>query len=145
MLYMIGTLALDTRPFNADAMARTTTADVVSKNVIGGLNPSEFTGEGRDEIRLSGQLLPTKIGGLTELEVAQEMRRKGTRVPVMRGDGFRLGWYAITRITERHSHLMRDGVGFTVSYAITLKKVQDDRRDGSQVIAGLVGLFEALA
>lgn len=144
MLYMIGTLALDTRPFNADAMDRTASADLASKPVIGGLEPSEFMGEGADEVTLSGQLLPTKIGGLTELEVAHQMRRTGTRFPLMRGDGTRLGWFAITRITERHADLMRSGVGFTVQYEIAMKKVQQDAGAGIGIVSGLLSLFEAL-
>lgn len=141
---MIGTLSLDTRPFNADNMHRQGTADLAEKPVIGGFAPSEFMGDGGEEITLSGQLLPLKIGGLDQLEVAQQMRRQGARVPVMRGDGTRLGTFAITRISERHTNLMRDGVGFTVAFEITLKKVQADSGSGLQVISGLLSLFEAL-
>lgn len=144
MLYMLGTLTLDTRPFNADAMDRQATADLAAKPVIGGLEPSEFMGEGLDEITLSGQLLPAKIGGLTELEAAHQMRRTGARFPVMRGDGTRLGWFAISRITERHADLLRSGVGFTVQYDIVMKKVRQDAGAGAGVISGLLSLFDAL-
>lgn len=141
MLYMLGTLALDTRPFNADAMERTASADLAAKPVIGGLEPSEFMGEGADEITLSGQLLPTRIGGLSELEIAHQMRRSGARFPLMRGDGVRLGTYAITRITESHRNLTREGIGFTLDHAITMKKVQPDAGSGQQIIMGLLSLF----
>lgn len=144
MLYMIGTLSLDTRPFNADAMERTATADLAEKPVVGGFAPSEFMGEGKDEITLSGKLLPTKIGGLTELEIADNMRSAGARVPVMRGDGKRLGTYSIISLREKHKDLMRDGIGFTVDYSIKLKKVQADRDGSGSVINGLLSLFDAL-
>ena len=144
MLYMLGTLTLDTRPFSIDSFDRDATASIVSKPVIGGFQPKEFTGEGDDKITLAGQLLPSKIGGLTELELAHSMRKSGTRVPVMRGDGVRLGWYAITQVTEKHEDLTRDGVGFVVKHTIKMTKTEPDLGSGSQIISGLLTLFDLL-
>lgn len=144
MLYMIGTLALDTRPFNVDEMSRDADASIVAKPLIGAFPAKEFTGEGEDDITLSGQLLPSKIGGLSELEIAHQMRRDGARFPLMRGDGTRLGWYAITRISERHRDLGRDGVGFTVQVSISMTKTQSTAGAGQQVVTGLLSLFGVL-
>lgn len=141
MLYMLGTLSIDTRPFSIDDMQRTASADIASKALIGAFPAKEFTGEGDDEITLSGQLLPTKIGGLDELEMAHEMRRGGTKFPLQRGDGTRLGWFAITRITESHTDLTRNGVGFVVKHTIVMTKVRPDTGAGQQVITGLLSLF----
>lgn len=141
MLYMLGTLAIDTRPFSIDDMQRTASADIASKALIGAFPAKEFTGEGDDEITLSGQLLPTKTGGLDELEAAHEMRRSGAKFPLMRGDGIRMGWFAITRITESHTDLTRNGVGFVVKHTIVMTKVQPDAGAGQQVITGLLSLF----
>ena len=115
-LFILGGVVMDTRPFNADKFDRTASADLVEKAVMGGLKPSEFMGQGEDTLTITGQLLPFKTGGLAEFEMLDEMRRTGARFPVMRGDGKRLGTYAITDISERHGQLMRDGVGFTVKY-----------------------------
>lgn len=144
LLYMLGTLAMDTTPFNVDGMDRKASASIVSKGVMGTLPPKEFTGEGDDQVTLSGQLLPTKIGGLNELDIADEMRRSGTRFPLQRGDGKRFGWYAITNISEKHKHLMRDGVGFVVKYTIKMTKVQSDSGAGQQIIFGLLSMFSLL-
>lgn len=141
MLYMLGTLAIDTRPFSIDDMQRSASADIASKPLMGAFPGKEFTGEGDDEITLSGQLLPTKIGGLEELEIAHEMRRSGTKFPLQRGDGTRLGWFAITRISENHTNLTRDGIGFVVKHTIVMTKVQPDIGSGQQVITGLLSLF----
>ncbi len=141
MLYMLGTLAIDTRPFSIDDMQRSASADIASKPLMGAFPGKEFTGEGDDEITLSGQLLPTKIGGLEELEIVHEMRRSGTKFPLQRGDGTRLGWFAITRISENHTHLTREGVGFVVKHTIVMTKVQPDAGSGQQVITGLLSLF----
>lgn len=144
MLYMIGTLALDTRPFNVDEVSRNAAAEIVAKPLFGAFPGKEFTGEGEDDITLSGMLMPTKIGGLTELEIAHEMRRAGTRFPLMRGDGWRAGWYAITRISEQHKDLDRSGVGFSVQCSISMTKTQADSGAGQQIVSGLLSLFGSL-
>lgn len=142
-LYILGGVVMDTRPFNADKFDRTASADLVEKAVMGGLKPSEFMGEGEDNLTITGQLLPLKTGGLAEFEMLDEMRRTGARFPVMRGDGKRLGTYAITDISERHDQLMRDGVGFTVKYSVSMRKVQAGY-DGGAIVAALISIFEAL-
>ncbi|MEJ8474441.1 phage tail protein [Roseibium algae] len=144
MLYMLGTVEIDTRPFSADDVQRNGTADLVKKPVIGGMAPSEFTGDGGETLTISGQLLPSKIGGLTELEALQEMRRQGARFPVMRGDGARLGTFAIAAISESHKTLLRDGVGFVVSYSIQMQRVQQDQGGRRQTVQGLLSLFNNL-
>lgn len=141
MLYMLGTLTVDTRPFSIDTMERQAGASIVSKPVIGALPPKEFTGEGEDEITLAGQILPVRIGGLDQLEIAHQMRRAGTRFPLMRGDGYRYGWFAITSISESHSELTRTGVPFVVRHSITMIKTEPDVGAGQQIIQGLLSLF----
>lgn len=141
MLYMFGALTFDTRPFNADGFDRSATADIAKKAVIGGFQPREFMGEGDDTISISGRLLPSKIGGLSELELAHSMRRSGARAPLIRGDGVRLGWYAISSINERHNDLLRSGVGFTLDYQITFEPVQSTSDAAQSVISGLLSLF----
>jgi hypothetical protein len=145
MLYQIGTLSLDTRPFNADEMDRSASADFAVKPLISGLPGREFMGEGDDKITLSGQLLPFKTGGLTELEAAHGFRRSGTRLPVMRGDGKAFGWFVIESIRESHGDLMRDGVGFTVKHMIEMTKVEPPGASSAgNIIGTLLSLFGAL-
>ena len=47
MLYMLGSVTIDTRPFAIDEMERTSDASIAVKPVIGGRQGKEFTGEGR--------------------------------------------------------------------------------------------------
>lgn len=119
-------------------------ASIVSKPVIGALPPQEFTGEGEDEITLAGQILPVRIGGPDQLEIAHQMRWAGTRFPLMRGDGHRYGWLAITSISESHSELARTGVPFVVRHSITMIKTEHDIGARQQIIQGLLSLFNAL-
>lgn len=141
MLYMLGALTIDTAPFSIDAMERNADASIVAKPVMGGAQPKEFTGEGEDDLTLSGTLLPAHLGGLDELDTLHAMRRAGMRFPLMRGDGYRFGWYAITRITERHEQLSRSGVGYVVRHTVEMTRAEADAGAGQQVIAGLLSLF----
>ena len=144
MLFLLGAVTIDTRPFSIDTMERDASASIAAKAVIGGRQRKENTGEGEDFITLAGQILPFKIGGMGELEVLHEMRRKGTVFPLMRGDGYRFGSYVINHITESHSNLMANGVGFTVQHSITMEQADMDEGDGQQVVSALLSLFSAL-
>lgn len=143
MLYQIGAVTLDTRPFNADRMERTARADFAVKPLIGTLPGREFMGEGDDEIALSGQILPSKTGGLAGVEMLHGFRVSGTALPVMRGDGRMFGWYVIEEVRESHRELLRSGVGFTVDYSVRLLKSAPASASVA-VVGTLLSLFGAL-
>ena len=140
MLYSIGTITLDTRPFSVDDVERSGSADFAVKPLIGSLPGREFMGEGDEKLSISGQLLPSKIGGLTELEALHAMRRSGQRLPVMRGDGKMFGWFVIEDIRESHSQLLANGIGFTVKHTISLTKTSPDGASPS-IIGALLSIF----
>lgn len=146
MLYQIGTLTLDTMPFAAEEMGRRATSDFAVKPLVGRLPGREFMGEGEDSISITGQLLPSKIGGLTELETAHTLRRSGQALPLMRGDGKAYGWFVIDEIREEHRGLDRQGVGFAVKHTISLTKVEPPAAAAAGNIVGtLLSLFGVLA
>ncbi|KKX24304.1 phage tail protein [Rhizobium sp. LC145] len=144
MLYLIGALKLDTRPFSVDEVQRTMSADFADKPIVGGMIAREFMGEGSDKLILSGQLLPFKTGGLTELELVKSMMLAGLSQPVQRGDGTRVGWFTIDKVSEGHKELMRDGVGFFIRHSIELTKSSPERSSTSVInsILSLFGLME---
>lgn len=145
MLFQIGPISMDTFPFNADRMNRSSSADMAVKPVISGRSPREFMGPGDDKITISGQLLPTRIGGLTQLEMAASLMNSGQRLPVMRGDGKMFGWYAIETINEAHADLERSGVGFTVNYTISLVNTGGPGAIGvAGIVSMILGLFAGL-
>ena len=143
MLYSIGTVTLDTRPFSVDDIERSASADFAMKPLLGTLPGREFMGEGEDKLTVSGQLLPSKIGGLTQLEALHAFRQAGQRLPVMRGDGRMLGWFVIEEIRESHSNLMRDGVGFTVGHAVTMARTSPEGASPS-IIGALLSILGAV-
>ena len=144
MQYLLGAVALDTRPLSADSVRRTASGGLVAKPVIGGRQRKERTGEGEDDIVITGTALPTRTGGLDQLETLHAMRRAGARFPLMRGDGVRPGWYAIKEIAEEHREIQRNGVGFEIAYTITLEQADEQPGDGLNVVGGLLSLFNAL-
>ena len=145
MLFALGPVIIDTRKFGPSGFQRSADGALIAKPTMGGRQRKEMTGEGEDELVISGRILPSRIGGLTEIETLHEMRRQGARFPVMRGDGFRHGWYAIKRMTEQHGDLEASGVGFTVDYEITLEPADEQAGDGQSVVSGILSLFSALS
>lgn len=143
MLYSVGPLTIDTMPFSISEFQRSASADFAQKPLMGTMPGLEFMGEGEDKITLSGQILPFKTGGLTELEMAHSFRSSGQRLPVLRGDGKRLGWYVIESISESHKELMRDGVGFFISHSISMTKVSAQGASPS-IIGTILSLFGAM-
>ncbi|WP_298981594.1 phage tail protein [uncultured Roseibium sp.] len=144
MLYMIGAVQISTYPFSVDGVSRSHSADLAKKPVLNGLKPVEFMGEGDDRLHLRGQLLPHKLGGLRELEALREHMTKGASLPVMRGDGVRLGTFVIKRISDNHSELLGDGVGGIVKIRIALEKVPGNGNVSPQIIPSILRLFDFL-
>jgi phage protein U len=143
MLYNLGAVAIDTTPFSIDEVERVASADFAVKPLVGTAPQREFMGEGDDTLTLSGQLLPERIGGLTELEALHGFRRAGQRIPVMRGDGKMEGWFVITEIREAHSELGRRGIGGTLNHTLTLVKIEPDGTNPS-ILGSLISLFGLL-
>ena len=143
MLYLIGALSLDTRPLSVEEVQRTMSADFADKPIVGGRIAREFMGEGEDKLVVSGQLLPFKTGGLTELELAKSLMLAGRPQPVLRGDGARLGWFTIDKISEGHKDIMRDGVGFFIRHSIEMTRVSAEGGSPS-VIGNILSLFGLL-
>ena len=142
MLYQIGPVEVDTRPFNADAASFSGGASFAVKPLLNNRPSREKTGEGDERLTLSGQLLPFKTGGLSQLEILHSFRKAQMRLPVMRGDGKMMGWFAIEKIRESHKELMKNGVGFVVTYSIKMVRTGPG---GAGIVAGLVSAFSALA
>lgn len=122
-LYQFGPVTISTFPFNADEASRDGAADFAEHGLLGRMPGREFMGEGNNRMSLVGQILPTKFGGLQDLETLHKMRRTGTRAPLVRGDGVMLGWFALESIREDHSLLNTQGVGQIVRHELRMVEV----------------------
>lgn len=139
MLYMIGPVAIDVFPYNVNEVSRERETDYAEKSVLGRLPPNEWVGEKSDQITLSGQLLPERLpGGMETHDVLHRMREAGEAQMVMRGDGALLGWFVISKASEKETFLGLNGVGRVAEISITLK------RDGPPSAGGFMGGFSSL-
>lgn len=138
MLIQVGPVSIDSaRGPSLDSLDRTTKASLAEKGLLGGLPGDEWTGWS-GEISLSGRILPLHLGGLDALESLHRWCRTGTKVPVLRGDGAFLGWYAIESVRERHGTMSPMGVGYEATWDVALKR--QARPDGASIdlMIGLV-------
>lgn len=71
------------------------------------------------------------------------LSRSGTPVPVMRGDGKMFGWFIVKPVSEQHSELLRDGVGYIVKYSVPLVKTGPEGASPN-IIGSLLPLFDAI-
>ncbi|MBB4042000.1 hypothetical protein GGR34_003685 [Microvirga flocculans] len=122
MLYQVGALTFRVTAPNIHEVELEASADYAAKDVIGSLRPLEFVGEGESVLTLRGRLFPRKWGGLTSLDVLEQMRLSGEPHIVVRGDGRNMGWWVVERYREKHSYLGVSGVGRQIEFDIVLKK-----------------------
>lgn len=127
-----------------EGLSRRTEASLAAKNLMSGLPGREWTGwDGSATV--SGTVLPFHLGGLSDVEALHGWCADGTAVPLIRGDGAFLGWFAIQSVDERHESMARNGVGYEVSWTVSLVRVA--RPSGSSIealISGAAALAEKL-
>jgi uncharacterized protein len=142
MLYQIGPVTVDVFPFNVDAVEEEGATDYAKKELLGRAPGREFTGEGDEKFVVRGQVLPSKLGGLAEIETLNGLRKTGQRVMVVRGDGCVLGWHAIESVRKSHEMIGRNGVGQVVRHDISMVRVDAPGADaGAGLLSMLLSLF----
>jgi len=62
-------------------------------------------------------------GGLSHLDVLDNMRRLGQAHILIRGDGWHFGWFIIESMNRGHSFLAADGVGQQVEFEAQFQRV----------------------
>lgn len=128
MLFQLGAVTVDVRPFNVDEVKRKGAADFADKDLLGRRKGSEFVGVGTETLELSGKILPFRRrgDGRPALEAMWGQMRAGQPIFVMRGDGTILGWMRIDSIDESHASLVKGGggVGSEISHEIKLTRVE---------------------
>jgi phage protein U len=122
MLYMLGSVVFDVWPTNLDAAHRDRGQDWAPKEVIGAMPNREAMGTAPATVKLMGKLFPDAFDapGTGGLEALAAMAEGAAPQMLIRGDGAVLGWHCIEKLTEKHSHLDRQGVGRQIEFEITL-------------------------
>lgn len=149
-LYQFGLLLFQVYPLNVSDVTHMTQSDWAKKEIAGSAIFREWVGEGDEEISLRGKVFPfwmrmSRAGnptgnrdtGMGHLDLLDEYRRYGTSHLLVRGDGIKLGWYVIERLSRGHSNLDRDGVGQQVDFDATFVRVPVP--DNSQYYSSTTG------
>lgn len=150
-LYSWGPITFEIYPLNVGEVDHTTMTEWARKEVAGAAIYREWVGELEEEIHLRGKVFPhffarasqisvpgqfqgspatrraTSTGGLSHLDIMDNMRRLGQAHTLVRGgapgDGTHLGWFVIERLTRGHSFLGPDGVGQQIQFEATFQRV----------------------
>lgn len=135
MLYSLGGVRFEVVAPNVHEVEATGETAFAEKPIAGGPTLLEHVGEGVGDARLTGKLFPKKFGGLSSISTLHALRRSGNPQFLMRGDGVPVGWYVITKVTEKSTYLAADGVGQVVDFTVDLK---------ASPSPGAMGLFRLL-
>ena len=76
------------------------------------------------------------FGGLTHLDVIDNMRRMGQAHILIRGDGWHFGWFVIEELNRGHSLIAQDGIGQMIEFEARFQRVPIPN-DGAEVITQL--------
>ena len=76
------------------------------------------------------------FGGLTHLDVIDNMRRLGQAHILIRGDGWHFGWFIIEELNRGHSLIAQDGIGQMIEFEAKFQRVPIPN-DGAEVITQL--------
>lgn len=138
MLLAIGNLVFDLRT-NLDKYSRDTARDFARKDVVGARRPFEDVGPGDDVMTFSGSLFPGKIGSMATLDALRAIQQTAEPQMVVRGDGYILGWFIVTKIGERGEYLNSAGVPQHVEMEITCERC--DQPSQASAFAALISLL----
>jgi phage protein U len=139
-LHQLSAIQFQFVPVNVSEVSRETGSDFAAKDVMGAPRPREYVGEADERLTFAGTLLPQKFGGLSGIDALQAIARAGQPQMLMRGDGSVFGWYAIEKVTDKHSYLDVAGVGRMIEFEIELVKSLNTASVGA-MMSTLTSLF----
>jgi phage protein U len=129
VLFQFGLIQFQIFPLNVSSVTHMTQTDWAKKEIAGSAIFREWVGEGDEEISLRGKVFPLwmasqqKDSGMGHLDLLDQYRRYGTSHLLMRGDGIKLGWFVIERLSRNHASLDEKGVGQQIDFDATFVRV----------------------
>jgi len=125
-------------PLNVQNVDHSTGSDWAKKEIAGAAMYREWVGESDEEIILRGRLHPHFMskhlrraggggdksgGGFYTLELLDTIRRLGQSHLLMRGDGWKVGWFILEKLARGHSLLGPDGIGQQIDFTASFIRV----------------------
>lgn len=130
-----GPLVFEVFPLNYDNVDHAEATDWARKEIAGAAIYREWVGEDDEEMHVRGKVFPLWLArhnqpsGKGALEVMSAMRRAGHSDLLVRGDGYVLGWFVITRMSRRHTLIAADGVGQQIDFEAVFNRVPVPEQD----------------
>lgn len=131
MLYQLGSVTFEVAPVNVHEIEQEFGADFAAKDLLGARRSREFMGPADGKIELSGKLFPHKFGGLSAIDMLEQMAESGEPQILVRGDGLNLQWHLIEKVSVKSSYLDANGVGRVIDFKISLVRSSRSASAGS--------------
>lgn len=114
---------LDTAAFQE--LNRNSTWRWPSQDVFESRPVLQFTGQGKETIKLPGIIFPEYWGGIDQLDQLRALADEGETQTLVDGRGNIVGEYVITEIDERQSTFAQAGIARRQEFTITLERAPD--------------------
>jgi len=131
-LYQWGPLQFKQHPLNVGELEHETGTDWARKPIVGAPLYREWVGEDDEVLYLHGELFPYVIGGMSEIEQFDAMRRAGMPNMLIRGKGEVLGWFVCEKLIRNHKALSSEGVGQQIAFEAIMARVPVPASDDYQ-------------
>jgi phage protein U len=116
-LYSWGPIQFEIFPLNVHEVDHETGSDWAHKEIAGAPIYREWVGENDELIHLRGRIFPYRIGGMSDLDHLDAVRRAGVVNALLRGNpAVMLGWFVCERLVRSHTWLSSQGVGQQVTF-----------------------------
>lgn len=120
---MLGGAIFQPTPVSVDAWERSGRYQHAVHDVVGAAPIYEAMGEAETEFVIRGTFfpeVPEMTLGLSIIAYLEQMRRAGTPVHYMRGDGVLFGWVLIREVRQTHDLVGPSGFGREIGFQATL-------------------------
>jgi hypothetical protein len=109
-----------------DSLQHSTEYNWQSQQRLGRSPAQQFTGFGEETISLSGLMLPDFSGGLSQLDAMRESAALGEPLILISGNGFVMGKWCITKISNTNSNFWGNGMPRKIEFSMDLKAYGED-------------------
>jgi phage protein U len=109
-----------------DNLQHSTEYNWQSQQRLGRKPAQQFTGFGEETISLSGLMLPDFSGGMAQIVAMRESAAKGEPLILIDGNGFVMGKWCITKISNTNTVFLGNGSARKIEFSMDLKAYGED-------------------
>lgn len=129
MMMSLGMFVFELRTVPFQELERMSEWRHAANNRLGMRPRRQYLGPGDDTVTLSGELRPEITGGSLSLDALRVMADTGKAWVLVAGTGRIYGLFTIESLKEGNSDFLRDGTPRKVSFALTLKRADNNSVD----------------